>query len=70
MSAANINRYRTTRNIIVPAGTTVVYVSRMKKDVERVASAIVSAGPDMHYEWQMHFDDALELGWIERVDGS
>jgi hypothetical protein len=68
MSAAvNPNRYRTTRHITVPEGTIVVFVKRMRKDVERVAQAFVKVSPDTHFEWQMHFDDALELGLIERV---
>lgn len=60
-------KYQTTRDILVPKGTAIVYIHKMKKDVERVASAFVRAGPDMHYEWHMYWDDALRLGWIEKV---
>ena len=67
MSKPALGKYQTTRDILVPKGTLVVYVHKMKKDVERVANAFVRAGPDMHYEWIMYFDDALRLGWIEKV---
>jgi hypothetical protein len=60
-------RYRTTRDIVIPKGNIVVFVSRMKQDVARLALAIVSAGPDVHYEWSMNFDDALAAKWIEKV---
>ena len=67
MAAANVNKYRTTKDILIPAGTNVVFVSRMRQDVYRAAMAMVKAGPDMHYEWLMNFDEAIKLGFIELV---
>lgn len=64
----NVSRkYRTTRDIVVPKGSRVVYVGRMKKDMSRLATALVRWDHDKVYEWIMHFDDALEAGLIEEV---
>ncbi|MET0651054.1 MAG: hypothetical protein ABWY63_00955 [Hyphomicrobiaceae bacterium] len=63
----NKRRFRTVKDILIPAGTRVVYIARMKQEVLRTAQVIVSAGPDKHYEWLMHWDDALENGLIEEV---
>ena len=67
MSGPNLNRYRIARDIIVPKGQIVVFVAKMKKDIERTALAVINAGPDMQYEWHMYFDDALRSGLIEEV---
>jgi hypothetical protein len=67
MAAANITKYRTTKDIVVPKGTHVVFVNHMRQDVVRAASAVVGVGKDMHYDWLMYFDDALESGLIEKV---
>ena len=67
MTASVTGKFRTTRDIVVPRGTNVVYVHRMKMDVERVARVFIRAGEDMHYEWQMFWDDALRAGLIEKV---
>ena len=61
------NRYRTARDIVVPKGQIVVFVSKMRKEIERTALAVVNAGPDTQYEWTMYFDDALRSGLIEEV---
>ena len=60
-------KYRIARDIMLPKGTTVVYVHKMRKDVERTALAIVRAGEDMHWEFQMFFDDALRAGLVEEI---
>lgn len=60
--------YRTTRDIIIPAGTPVTLVTRMKQDILRAAMSVVSVGNDMHFDWIMYFEDALELGYIEKTD--
>lgn len=60
-------KFRTTRDILIPKGSPVVFVARMNKVVERTATAFVKAGPDMHYEWLMYFDDALAAGLIEEM---
>ena len=67
MSNPGTEKYRTTRDILIPKGTLIVYIHRMKKDVERVASAFVRAGPDRHYELTMFWDDALKANLIEKV---
>lgn len=67
MANYNTTRYRTTKPILIPSGTNVVLITRMKQDVERTAMAIVRAGPDMHFEWRMFIDDALKAGLIEEV---
>jgi hypothetical protein len=68
MTSSVTGRYRTARDVTIPKGTLVVYIHRMKKDVDRVANAFVRAGPEMYYELQMHWDDALRLGWIEKIE--
>jgi len=61
-------KYQTTKDIFIPKGTSVVYVGRMRQEVERTAQAFIPAGPNMHYEWLMYFDDALKIGLIEKVE--
>lgn len=65
---AQHRRFRTTKDIVVPKGSPVVYIGRMKQDVERMVQVIVKAGPHKHFDWLMHFDDALEAGLIEEVE--
>lgn len=60
-------KYRTTRDIVVPKGSRVVYVGRMRKDMFRLATAMVRVDEDKLYEWLMQFDDALASGLIEEV---
>ena len=60
-------RYRLCRDLTVPKGNTVVYVSKMKKDVERVAMAIFRISEDIHGEMHVYFDDALRAGLIEEI---
>ena len=67
LSRPGLKSYRTAKDILLPKGNVVVYVHRMKKDVERTALAVVRAGEDMHWEFQMHWDDALRAGLIEEV---
>ena len=67
MAAANVTRYRTTRDILVPKGTLVIFVSVMKQDIRRVAQALVKFGADAQYTWMMDFDDALDSKLIEKI---
>jgi hypothetical protein len=60
-------KYRLARDVTLPKGNVVVYVSKMKKEVERVALAVISLGEDAHGEFSIYFDDALRLGLIEEV---
>ena len=68
MAAANVNKYRTTRDILVPKGTRVIFINHIRQENYRLAQALVSPGPDLQYEWTMNFDDALREGLIEKVD--
>ena len=68
MNAANTNRYRTTRDILVPKGSRVIFIKHVKQEAYRLAQALVGHGPDMQYEWTMSFDDALKAGLIEKID--
>ena len=62
------NRYRTTKNILVPKGTRVIFISHIRQDAYRLAQALVNVNPDMQFEWTMNYDDAMTAGLIERVD--
>lgn len=66
--AANLNKYRTTKDILVPKGTRVIFIGHIRHEAYRLAQALVGHGPDMQYEWQMSFDDALKAGLIEKVE--
>jgi hypothetical protein len=60
-------KYRTTRDIVIPKGHTLIYASRMKHDVLETVMAVVSIGNDRHYDWFMARDDALAAGLIEEI---
>ena len=66
--AANLNKYRTTKDIIVPRGTRVIFIRHIKQEAYRLAQALVGHGPDMQSEWTMSFDDALKAGLIEKIE--
>jgi hypothetical protein len=68
LSPAAVSRYRTTRDILVPKGTNVVYISQQKQHTYRLAQALIRFSEDMIYEWQMNFDDALRAGLIEKIE--
>lgn len=68
MSAANVNLYRTTQNIIIPKNTRVVFISHVRQEAYRLASALINLGPEIQYEWVMDFDTALAAGFIEKVE--
>jgi hypothetical protein len=69
MSAAvNISKYRTTKPIIVPAHTNVIFISHIRQDSYRLAQALITINPDLQYEWNCGFDAALKAGLIERVE--
>lgn len=56
-------RYVTTRDIVIPAGTT---VSRETVRMSLVDAAVVIGGPskDTHFNWSMAFEDAVALGLV------
>ena len=64
---ANNSKYRTTKDIIIPKGSNVIFVSRMKQEATRKAQALVNLGGGRIYDWMMDFDAALEAGLIEEV---
>ena len=41
---ANNSKYRTTKDIIIPKGSNVIFVSRMKQEATRKAQALVNLG--------------------------
>ena len=61
-------KYKTSRDIVIPRGTTVVYVRQMKHEVMETAVALVTLDPLHSYEWMMSFDDALTSGLIEETE--
>jgi hypothetical protein len=61
-------KYRTTQDIIIPAGTIVARIPMLQKEVPNVATAVVSVGNHMHFDWIMWFDDAVKAGLIEKAD--
>ena len=60
-------RYRLCRDLTIPKGNVVVYVSKMNKRVERVAMTIFRISEDVYGETHVYFDDALRSGLIEEV---
>ena len=52
------NRFRTTKDILVPKGTSVIFVSYQKHEAYRQAQALVRVDADKLYQWNMDFDDA------------
>ena len=61
------NNYRTTKDIIVPAGTKVIVVTSMKQHVVHAAMAVIAVGKDAHFDWMMYVEDALKAGLIEEI---
>jgi hypothetical protein len=62
-------KFQTAKDIVIPKGTRVVYVSKMRQEVSNMASVMMSVGAHKHYDWLMHFDDALGSGLIEEIKG-
>jgi hypothetical protein len=60
-------KYRVVKDIVIPKGHHVYFVSRMKHDILEAVTAMVPVGPDRHFDWYMFRDDALEAGLIEEV---
>ena len=67
MKSPSVAAYRTTRDIVVPKGNRVIFVSHIRKEAYRLAQSLVSLKPDMLYTWEMDFEDALRAGLIEKV---
>ena len=61
-------KYRTAKDIVIPKGHRVIFVGRMKHDILEAVHAVISAGPDKHFDWFMGRDDALEAGLIEESE--
>ena len=67
-AAANVNKYRLTKDVLVPRGTRVIFISHIKQDAYRLAQALINIAPDMQYTWEMDFDSGLKAGLIEVVE--
>jgi len=68
MSLLRGNRaYRTAKDIVIPAGTRVVYVRQMRHEVTEMAIAMVTLGDFRSFDWLMSFDDAIVAGLIEEI---
>ena len=65
--APNLNKYRTTKDIVVPKGTLVIFIAHMKQDIRRAAQALISHGKDRQYTWLMDFDEAIDSKLIEKI---
>jgi hypothetical protein len=64
---ADGKKYRIARDIVIRKGTRVTFIGKMKQDIREAVTAMVSVGNDMHFDWYMFRDDALEAGLIEEV---
>jgi hypothetical protein len=65
MSVLRGNRqYKTAVDIIIPAGTRVVYVRHMRQEVNEMAVAMVTLADYRSFDWLMGFEDALTAGLI------
>ena len=62
------NRFRTTKDILVPKGTSVIFISHQKHEAYRQAQALVRVDADKLYQWNMAFDDAIAAGLIEKIE--
>lgn len=60
-------KYRIAKDIVIRKGTRVTFVGKMKQDIREAVTAMVSVGNDMHFDWIMYREDALEAGLIEEV---
>ena len=61
-------KYRVAKDIVIPKGHAVVFVSRMKHDIVEAVTALVSVGGDRHFDWYMYREDALDAGLIEEIE--
>jgi hypothetical protein len=55
--------YVTARDIVIPAGTKVLRASWQSSKID-LAQAIVGPSKDTHFEWNMPFEDAIDLGLV------
>ena len=46
-----------------------VFVGRMKHDILEAVHAVVKAGPDMHFNFFMGRNDALDAGLVQEIPG-
>jgi hypothetical protein len=65
---ADKKKFQTAKDIVIPKGTRVVYIGKMRQEITNVASVLMGVGKHAHFDWMMHFDDALEAGLIEEVE--
>jgi hypothetical protein len=59
--------YRTTRDIVIPAGTKVGIAPDQARRFTPHASVLVGVTKDTTAEWVMDLDEAIEAGLVEAV---
>ena len=68
MSVLRGNRqYKTAVDIVIPAGTRVVYVRSMRQEVNEMAIAMVTLPDFRSFDWLMGFEDAMAAGLIQEA---
>ena len=60
--------YRTTRDIIIPAGTVIQQPPARSSRWGSHHEAVVGHGRDDVSYWSVNLDDALRLGLVEKAD--
>lgn len=64
----NTTRYRTTRDILIPKGNHVIFISHIRQDAYRLAQSLVTLNADTQWTWEMDFDSAIKAGLIEKIN--
>jgi len=64
---AKHKRYRTTADIIIPAGTVMIDAPTRRSTSGKV-DGVIGHGRDHSSTWIVEKDDALELGLIEEIE--
>jgi hypothetical protein len=59
--------YRTTQDIVIPAGTEIIEGPTMSRYFTPHGEAVLGHGPDMTSHWRMDLEEALEAGLVERI---
>jgi hypothetical protein len=65
---ADHKKYRIAKDIVIPKGTKVLFVSKMNQAIVEAMTAVVGVGKDMHFDWIMYREDALESGLVEEIE--
>ena len=63
----NQRRYRTAKEIVIPKGSSVVYVNKMNHVVTETALVMIVLEGDYSFDWMMQFQDAFASGLIEEI---